>query len=72
METEKYRLVAFMRIESEDGEPLTYEEALSEKEHHELISPENLYRIEDACYARQPTTPPSEQEVADEDHRQSR
>ena len=72
MKTEKYRLVAYLRIDPEDSEPLTYEEALSEKEQQELISPENLYRIEDACYARPQTTPPSEQELADEDHRQSR
>ncbi len=54
-----YRLVAYLRIEPEDGEPLTYEEAVAEKEQQQMISPENLYCIEDACYARQPVPPPS-------------
>jgi hypothetical protein len=58
METARYRLVAFMRIEPEDTESLTYAEALSEKEQQELISPENLYRIEDACYAHRPVSSP--------------
>jgi hypothetical protein len=39
---ERYR-----RIEPEDTEPLTYAEALSEKEQQELMCPENLYRIEE-------------------------
>ena len=43
----RYRLIAFMRIEPEDTEPLTYEEALAEKEQQELMCPENLYRIEE-------------------------
>lgn len=58
METEKYRLIAFVRVDPEDEEPMTYAEALAEKEQQELISPENLYRIEDACYARHPPDPP--------------
>ena len=43
----RYRLIAFMRIEPEDDEPLTYEEALAEKEQQELMCPENIYRIEE-------------------------
>lgn len=43
----RYRLIAFMRIEPEDTEPLTYAEALSEKEQQELMCPENLYHIEE-------------------------
>ena len=43
----RYRLIAFMRIEPEDSEPLTYAEALSEKEQQELMCPENLYQIEE-------------------------
>ena len=45
----RYRLIAFMRIEPEGDEPLTYDEALAEKEQQELMSPENLYRIEEVC-----------------------
>ena len=52
----KYRLVAYLRVDPEDQEPMTYEEALAEKEQQELMGPENLYRIE---------------EVSDEDHRES-
>ena len=44
---EKYQVVAFMRIDPEDPEPLTYEDALKEKEHLELLQPENVYRIEE-------------------------
>ena len=43
----RYRLIAFMRIEPEDDEVLTYEEALAEKEQQELMCPENIYRIEE-------------------------
>ncbi|MBI4487500.1 MAG: hypothetical protein HY694_00310 [Deltaproteobacteria bacterium] len=43
----KYRLVAYMRIEPEDEELLTYEEAISEKEQQELMCPENIYCIEE-------------------------
>lgn len=47
MEISKYRLVAYLRIEPEDSEPLTYTEALSEKEQQEFLFPENIYRIEE-------------------------
>ncbi len=47
METMKYRLVAYLRIEPEDSEPLTYTEALSEKEQQQFLFPENIYRIEE-------------------------
>ena len=43
----RFRLIPFMRIEPEDDEPLTYEEALAEKEQQELMCPENIYRIEE-------------------------
>ena len=45
--SKRYRLIPFMRIEPEDDEPLTYEEALAEKEQQELMCPENIYRIEE-------------------------
>lgn len=44
--TAGYQLVSFLRIDPEDGEPLTYTEALVEKEQQVLMSPENVYRIE--------------------------
>jgi len=43
----RYRVVCHMRIEPEEVDPLTYEEALAEKEHLELLQPENIYRIEE-------------------------
>lgn len=43
----RYRLVAYLRIEPETEAPMTYTEALSEQEQQELISPENLYQIEE-------------------------
>ena len=42
----KYRLVAYLRIETEDDEPLTCAEVLAEKAQQELLFPENIYRIE--------------------------
>ena len=45
----RYRLIAFIRVEPEDDEHMTYEDALAEKRHQELMSPENLYRIEEVC-----------------------
>jgi hypothetical protein len=44
----KYQVVCFMRIgpRGPDG-PLSYTEALKEKEHWELLQPENIYRIEE-------------------------
>ena len=55
----RYRLIAFMRIEPEDDEPLTYEEALAEKEQQELMSPENIYRIEETDEEQEPCASPS-------------
>ena len=43
----RYRLITFMRIDPEEDEPLTYEQALSEKEQQELMCPEHLHRIEE-------------------------
>ena len=43
----RYRLITFMRIDPEEDEPLTYEQALSEKDQQELMCPENLHRIEE-------------------------
>ena len=45
----QYRLIAFIRVDPEDDEPMTYEQALAEKEQQELMSPENMYRIEEVC-----------------------
>lgn len=43
----KYRLIAYVRVEPEDEEPMTYDEVLSEKEQEEFLFPENIYRIEE-------------------------
>ena len=43
----RYRLVPFIRGDPEDEEPMTYDEALAEKEQQELLFPENVYRIEE-------------------------
>ena len=43
----RYRLITFMRIEPEDDEPLTYEDACAEKDQQELMFPENSHRIEE-------------------------
>jgi hypothetical protein len=43
----KYQLICYVRIETGDGMPLTYKEALQDKEQLELMQPENIYRIEE-------------------------
>jgi len=43
----RHRLIAFIRVDSEDGELLTYEQACAEKDQQELMCPENIYRIEE-------------------------
>ena len=43
----RYHLITFMRIEPEDDEPLTYEDACAEKDQQELMCPENIHRIEE-------------------------
>ena len=43
----RYRLITFMRIEPEDAEPMTHEEALAERRQQELLCPENIYLIEE-------------------------
>ena len=46
MNSKKYQVVCYLRVDPEDPESLTYEQALSEKEHLELLQPENVYKIE--------------------------
>ena len=43
----RYQLISFMRIEPEDDEPMTHEEALAEKDQQELMFPENIFRVEE-------------------------
>lgn len=43
----RHRLIAFIRVDPENPDPLTYEQALAEKDQQELMSPENMYRIEE-------------------------
>ena len=45
----QHRLIAFIRVDPEDDELMTYEQALAEKEQQELMCPENMYRIEEVC-----------------------
>ncbi len=53
----RYRLVAYLRIDPEDGEPLTHTEALAEKEQQEFLFPENIYRIEEVEPTRRKEAP---------------
>ena len=46
METAKYRLVAYIRVEPEDNESMAFLEALSELDQQVFLFPENVYRIE--------------------------
>jgi len=43
----KYQVVCYFRIDTEAKMPLTYEEALQDKEQLELMQPENIYRIKE-------------------------
>jgi len=43
----RYHLISYMRIEPEEDAPLTYGEALAEKEQQEMMCPENLHIIEE-------------------------
>lgn len=43
----RYRLIAYLRIDPEEEEPMTYEEALAEQEQQALLCQENLYKIEE-------------------------
>lgn len=43
----KYKVVCYMRVEAEEQEPLTLEEAEAEKEQGEFMQPENRYEIEE-------------------------
>ncbi len=42
-----YRLVAYIRVDPEDEEPMTFSEALAEQEQQRFLFPENIYRIEE-------------------------
>jgi hypothetical protein len=42
----KYRLVCYLRVDPDIPEPMTYADAVREKEHCELLHPENIYRVE--------------------------
>ena len=47
MNTKKYQVICYMRIEPEEPMPLTYEEALDDKHQLELMNPENIYILEE-------------------------
>jgi hypothetical protein len=42
----RYRLIAYIRVEPENQEPMTFLEALSELDQQVSLFPENIYRIE--------------------------
>ena len=43
----KYQLVCHMLVEPEEVKPLTYEQALQDKQQLDLTKPENIYRMEE-------------------------
>tara|TARA_Y100001938_G_scaffold134261_1_gene194513 strand:- start:157 stop:333 length:177 start_codon:yes stop_codon:yes gene_type:complete len=43
----KYQVVCYMRVSPAIREPLSYEDALKEKEHFDFMQPENVYQIEE-------------------------
>ena len=43
----KYQVVCFLRVDPEEKMPLTYEEALQDKQQLEFMQPENIYKIEE-------------------------
>ncbi|MCG3771942.1 MAG: hypothetical protein JW384_03141 [Nitrosomonadaceae bacterium] len=43
----RYRVVAFIRIDSEEEEVVTYQEAIAELEQQNFMFPENTYQIEE-------------------------
>ena len=47
MPEKKYQVVCYIRIDSEDIDPLSYRDAIREKDHLEFMQPENIYRIEE-------------------------
>ena len=42
----KFQIVCYLRVEPESPNYLSYNDAVSEKEHLELLFPENIYKIE--------------------------
>jgi len=46
MTRKKFKVVCFIRVDSEVEEPLSYEEAKRERENSKFMQPENVYRIE--------------------------
>jgi hypothetical protein len=42
----KYRVICYIKVEPNNIELLTYDEAIKEKEQGELMQPENIYEIE--------------------------
>lgn len=45
--SKRYRLVAYIRVDVEHEEPMSYDEAMAEKAQQEFLFPENVYRIEE-------------------------
>ena len=43
----KYQVVCYIRVDPDEVNPMTYEQALVEKEHLKFLQPDNIYRIEE-------------------------
>jgi len=43
----KYVVIPYLGIHEGDYEPMSYEDALKEQEHFEIMQPENVYKIEE-------------------------
>jgi hypothetical protein len=43
----KFRVVSYMRVDPDEPESLTWEEAVEEKEHCEFLFPEDIFVIEE-------------------------
>ena len=41
----KYQVVCYIRVDPDEVNPMTYEQALAEQEHLEFLHPENIYQI---------------------------
>lgn len=47
MGNKKYQVVCYIRVEPEQIESLTYDDAVEVKDNLELMQPENIYKIEE-------------------------
>ena len=60
----RYHLIAYIRVDPEEADPLTYAQALAEKEQQEFLFPEHVFRIEEIP----PVETPSLASLSHSDH----